>query len=256
MSASRKQIAQLCRTITQQLSLSNGPTTPSKSRRRARNRRRRKARAARSGRMENIPTGQPGMPSTTGPRRRQTRLTGGEGSLRVARDELLAEVRTGATRDGTGSVSLTFPIVPIASSAAAGTFPWLSGIAASYERIVWHSLSFSWRSAVGTTTDGLVCYGMNWESPNSKVVPTRADVTSLMPVKDHPIWKSTDDCPLVCPVSYLQSRKHYVMRSGDLDDACPGSLQLAVANGPSGKTVGEVWVSYDVTLLGPRKAAV
>lgn len=255
MSVSRKQIAQLCRSLTQQLAVQNGASSTGKPGRRARNRRRRRARRGRTNGMENIPTGQPGMPSTTGPRRRPTRLTGGEGSLRVARDELLATVRTGSTGDAAGSVSVTIPIVPIPSSTDASAFPWLSGIAASYERIVWNSLSFSWRSAVGTTTDGLVCYGVNWESPTKAAKPTRAEVTSLMPVKDHPLWKSTDESPLHCPKGYLQSRRHYVMRSTDLDDSSPGSFQLSVINGPSGKDVGEVWISYDVTLLGPRKAS-
>lgn len=250
MSLSKKAINQLCRALTSRVQIQDG-AVPASTTAKRRRRRRRRARAAAG--IQNVPSGQPGMPSTTGPRRRPTRLVGGEGGLRVARDELFISLGV----DDTGNVSGTYPINPF-NSGTIQLFPWLEGIARSYERIVWNRLEFSWRSAVGTTSDGIICYGVNWESPGEKVIPTRADVTSLFPVKDHPVWQTTDNSPLLLPLNMLQSRKHYIMRSTDLDDACPGSLQVSIEGAPPGtkdkrKTIGELWVRYDVTLLGPRR---
>lgn len=256
MSLSKKAVDQLCRALTARVQIQNGAVSaPTSSKRRRRRRRRARARAAQG--IQNVPSGQPGMPSTTGPRRLPTRMVGSEGGLRVSRDELFASLGV----DDSGSMSTTLPINPF-NTGAVEVFPWLEGIARSYERIVWNRLEFSWRSAVGTTSDGIICYGVNWESPAHETDPTkgptRADVTSLFPVKDHPVWQSTDNSPLVLPVSMLQSRKHYIMRSIDLDDACPGSFQVNIQGAPPGtstkrKTIGEIWVRYDVTLLGPRR---
>lgn len=168
--------------------------------------------------------------------------------MRVSRDELCAVLTTG---DG-GNVTTVVPINPTKSR---DNFPWLSGLSTSWERVVWHKLNFSWRPAVGTTTDGTVCYGVDWEPKDSKYAPTRAAIVSLTPVKDHPVWQATDRDPFVGTVNLLQSRRHYLLTGGDLEDSCPGSLLITVQGAPSKKMVGELWVHYDVSFLGPRKSA-
>lgn len=135
-------------------------------------------------------------------------------------------------------------------------FPWLSGIATSWERVQWHSLAISWRSCVGTTTDGSVAYAYDWNSPSSsEKAPKRKEVTSSTPVFDHPIWQSTDARPLQAPPSQLRSRNQFIMGSTDSNDASPCSVILSVTGGPNNKNVGEIWIRYDVSMAGPRKSS-
>lgn len=236
------------------MALSNG--TASKASTRRRRRRRPNARRQNGEVALATPPGQPGMPASSGPRRRATILSGSEGHMRVSRDELLFA----ATTDDKGSLFASIPLNPTVPQKGTTTtfFNWLSGLAKSYEMIVWHKLEVSWRSAVGTTQDGMVAYGIDWQVRDTAYDPgqvqRRPAVTSLTPVKDHPIWQSTDAMPLRAAVKFLQSRKHYIMRSSEIVDTAPGSLLLSVMNGPARKDVGELWVRYDVSLLGPKSS--
>lgn len=209
-----------------------------------RKRRRARARVARA--TANI-GGMPGNPTSSNPRRVPTRILGGEGHMRVSRQELCQVLTTG----GTGDASQTVMLDPARSTT---NFPWLSGLASSWERIVWHSLRISWRSGVGATTDGMVAYGVDFNSPSTSARATRENVVSLTPVHDGPIWKSTDGSPLTIPGGMLRSRAQFILGASDYNDASPGSLLISVTGGPVNKKVGEVWVHYDVTMAGPRKA--
>jgi len=193
-----------------------------------------------------VPTGQPGMPPRPNPRNGLGLISGTEASMRVRRAEVMFMITTapGGTYGG------AIPLNPIQSK---DQFSWLAGLATSWERIVWNRLAFSWRSAVGTTTDGLVAYGVDWEA-NTTVPTNRGQVAALYPVADHPVWQSTQNVPLVLPVAMLQSRRHYLLNEGDLADRCPGTLKIGVQGAPGAKVVGEIWVEYDVVMLGPKKA--
>lgn len=168
--------------------------------------------------------------------------------MRVARDELLATVTAG----NTGDASLTVLMDPVRSAAY---FPWLAGLATSWERIVWHRMQVTWRPAVGATTDGMVAYAPDFNNPaTSTSSPKRPTVVSSTPVRDHAIWQSTEATPLVVPPAMLRSRAQFTLGASDGNDAAPCSLTLALTGGPPNKMVGELWVRYDVTLSGPRKA--
>lgn len=235
-------VVRLLRSLPAQLS------NPPASRRRNGNRRRRRTQTKKAG-SGLPPVGQPGMPLAPAPRRQPSRLVGNEGHMRVSRDELLTVVTAGSS----GDASLTILADPVRSK---DDFPWLSGIASSWERVVWHKLELSWRSAVGTTTDGMVAYGLDWNSPSSsKTSPKREEIVALTPVHDHPIWQSTDGRPLVGPANMLRSRNQYIMGSTDSNDAAPCSIMVNVSGGPANKKVGELWVRYDLTMSGPRKAS-
>lgn len=174
--------------------------------------------------------------------------------MRVSRDELLATLNP----SNSGSVSASIPINPLMKSAgttATNFLPWLAGLASSWERIIWHTLEVSWRPSVGTTTNGIIAYGVDWDPKKADAAPTRAQVTSLTPVKDHPIWQATDSMPLRAARNMLQSRKHYILRGAELLDSCPGSILVSVINAPKDlSSLGELWCRYDVTLLGPKSA--
>lgn len=235
-------LTQLLSALTTNNGGERGATVPATAA--ARRRRRRRRARGRQNAAPAPPVGQPGMPSTTNPRNRATRVVGNEGHMRIARDELCATLTAGAD----GSASFTVQLNPLD-----GAFGWLSGVAKSWERVVWHSVHISWRPAVGTTADGLIAYGFNWDPENASGAPKRAEVAQLSPVKDHPIWQATDRQPLVAPRAQLRGRNFYVMAAKDRSDSTPAALQIAASGAPS-KLLGEVWCRYDLTLQGPKKA--
>nr|QQO81430.1 capsid protein precursor [Soybean thrips permutotetra-like virus 3] len=193
-----------------------------------------------------VPVGQPGMPPSSNPRSRKGAIKGDGTMMRVSREELMFTVTT----DSKGWYGASVPINPLS---AKDQFSWLAGLASSWERIVWNSLSFHWRSAVGTTADGSVAYGVDWESNNS-MPKDRTVVTSLSPVADHPVWQTTQGKPMVCPKRLLQSRLQYLLTQGDVADRGPGVFKVMVQGAAASKMIGEFWISYDVSMYGPRKA--
>lgn len=178
-------------------------------------------------------------PARSAPKR-GAMMTGGDGQMTIVRDELISTITTDA-RGGHNSYVVLNPLT--------SSFPWLAGVSKSWERIVWHSASVSWRSMVGATKDGAVAYGADWTQKSSL---TRAGVTALQPVFDHPVWQSTDARPMVLPPALLKSRLHYSLDNGDTIDQAPCRICINVSSAPANITVGELWLRYRVTLLGPR----
>lgn len=198
----------------------------------------------------NVPAAEGAVYQQPGPsvRRRRPATSGcnpGQGEVRVGRRELLKAVN--ATDPGQ-SVLYTIQILP-------ENLPWLKGLAKAFERYKWRSVSISWRPAVGTTTNGMVAYGCAWDVP-SESPPDRDAVVSLTPVNDHPVWQSSEKTPLRPPVSRLQSRPWYNLGGSDAFDRAPFSVQFALSSTSAAKSslVGELWVTYDIVLMGTKKA--
>lgn len=168
-------------------------------------------------------------------------IVGNEGQMTVTKDELVWTVVCNSAGSSAGYVDIN----PIS-----GNFPWLKGVAKSWERIIWHSLSVSYRSMVSATTSGAIAYGADW---TYKAGTDRESVTSLSPVSDHPVWNNTAKS-LVLPANMLRSRLQYILDSGDAVDKGPGRVVFNVKGSTPGQNVGELWFRYKVTLLGPRKA--
>lgn len=166
------------------------------------------------------------------------RVINPEGTVVIARCELLEEVK-GSKNGNKGAIYLQ----PL-------KFTWLKGLAGSFDRVSWVSASVIWKPAVGTNSDGLICYGVDW---NSNTVPnTRAGILALTPIADHPVWQSTEANPLILPASKLQSRKDYAV-TGDSTvpafDKGPGVLAWAITS-EDVKVYGELWIHYHVRLFG------
>lgn len=169
----------------------------------------------------------------------------------LARSELLLEVKTDADGKASGSV-LIDPV----------NFPFLKTISASFERIRWNAVHVEWRPAVGANTDGMVALGYDWAEAGDLVTVAgrlclaslkaveRSSVLARTPNRDAPVWQSIKSWTI--PAAKLQSRQWYVLAGGNKApsiDRAPGSLMWAVS-GAGGKTMGEVWVTYSVRLMG------
>lgn len=130
------------------------------------------------------------------------------------------------------------------------SFSLLKGIAKSFERTVWHSLTIFYKPAVATTFGGLIAYGIDWSSK----VGTDADrtkVCSLTPVLTHAAWMDSERAPLRVPKKLLQSRRFYI-NGADADDAGPGNIVVSIDITASSAdvVVGELWCQYDVEMTG------
>ncbi len=126
-------------------------------------------------------------------------------------------------------------------------------IAATFDRYVVHSVSLSWRTSVGTQKDGAYVIGIEWDA--SKTAPKYADAQALVPRIRSAIWKEEQ---MVLPSDRLMSRRFY---STGFDDAATKNPDctafaaiLAVKGVASAGNVGDVWIRYDVSLMGPTSA--
>nr|UXD80076.1 putative capsid protein [Lasius neglectus virus 3] len=155
------------------------------------------------------------------------------GTVRVSREELLVELVSNS--------AVSIELIP-------SEFSTLKGIANSFERAKWHSLAVFYKPGVGTTKDGLVTYGVDWDGRKPAV--TRKDIAAYTPSSTHAIWADTSNRPLHLPQKMLQSRDWYVYASdADKVDKGPGTLAVKTDYASGG---GELWVRYSVTLAGMR----
>lgn len=188
--------------------------------------------------------GTSGMPvsQSTGKRRRRRRgVGGGEGTVTISRRELFCSLTTSGSSPATSGV---LPLKP----KAGGPLAWLYNLGQAFEQIVWHSAKLEWVPMVGTTEGGAVIYGVDWANAVSATDLTRARVAALTPVTDTPVWQRSS---MVLPSSQLQSRRFYSLVSTDAYDSQPGQVAWC-ASSKSAAVVGELWLTYRVTLKGTR----
>lgn len=144
------------------------------------------------------------------------------------------------------------------------TFPWLSQIASNYEEYEFHQLMFCFKTRVGDnlqTSDGQVGTLMMFTDYNATDKPrkTKQDMlqaygTSVSKITDEDILHGIE-----CDPSKIKGDAHKFVRVGatkqDLHDFDWGLFQISVDNTPIGlsnKVIGELYVSYTVTLRKPR----
>lgn len=156
------------------------------------------------------------------------------GTIRIRRRELFIS----AMKKDVGQVWLL----------SATNFPWLKNLAASFDRIKWHSCLLIWRSAVATSTAGQIMMGVDWDSNTKALDATK--MSTLTPLYEAPVWQSGN---LRLPSSRLMTRKEYFIRKNTAtDDADTGPGFLCFLS--SAENAGHLWVEYDVTLFGTTSA--
>lgn len=162
-----------------------------------------------------------------------------DGGVRVRRKEYLFAVKQGSESPGWTRIAVS-------------AFPWLKGVAKSFDRVTWHSLRIIYKPYVGTNTTGSFIIGVDWDSGTSKA-PTYASVSAFTPVMEVPVWQSG---VLVVPSSKLMTKKSYVCNRA-ADDKQPDDIyqpgQLCWTTTPASDAgYGHVWAEYDVTLFGTQ----
>lgn len=205
--------------------------------------RRRRRGAGVVARVENAASLPPPQPRRRRARTRRPRngLSVAEGELTITKSELVKNVITSAD----GSARGLFGIVP-------DEFPYLKSLFGAFERVKWHSFACFYKPAVGTTVGGLITYGIDWDREGTNV-RDRTQVSAYTPTTTTSIWCDNSARPLVAQQAKLAGRLWYTPRTGDSVDKGPGDLVYA-CNGPASSTVGELWVTYRVTMAGTRSA--
>lgn len=170
---------------------------------------------------------------------------GNGGQISITRCELLRTVST--TVNKTESV-FAVPLYP-----SADQMGFLFRLASCYCRLRWVSMKIEWRPSVGTTTNGIITYGVRFAEADLTTAPkSRLDVASLFPVNDHPVWQTA--APLVLSQELLMSRKWYSLLTTDGVDLAPGGLQVGLSHDSTAaaQSRGEFWVTYTCVLDGTR----
>lgn len=205
-------------------------------------RRKRKSAGQNSQMRAVVPVAGAMMPNSGSKRRRRKKQKVGvgsssDGSLRLKRSCKLLDVTVTKGKSGAG----------FSTQLNVRNLPWVKKIAAAYDRVHFNGVSVEYRSAVGTTTNGMVAYGFDW-SNNSKQPANRDAVQGYAPFMDHAVWASPGT--MVLEPSRLNAMQWYQM---DVDTlAAPGYVNCYVnASATDGDLlVGELYVHIDVTFTG------
>lgn len=183
---------------------------------------------------------------TSQPRRRKKKRAmatpaesiGSIGCVRLRNAEIFLEVKSGSD----GKINTSQAVNPNSSSG----YGHLRKLAEIYDQIKWHSLSFEWVPAVGTTEGGLVVAGLDWDAKIDAANLTIAQVSGLSPNFTTPLYQRSTMVANVARFSYVNWFQ--------LHNSVVLATICVAGNGPKDKTVGYIRVHYDVSLQGPRLA--
>jgi hypothetical protein len=140
------------------------------------------------------------------------------------------------------------------------TFPWLSQLATNFEQYKLHGCAFEYKTTSGTSI------GSTNTALGTVIMATQYDVydTPFTTKQQMENYQFGSSCvpfenmvhPIECKPSQTTVDKLYIRSgsiSGDQRLYDLGLFQLATAGMQSGvTTIGELWVTYDVTLMKPK----
>lgn len=177
-----------------------------------------------------------------------------EGAIRVRHREYLRDVTT----------SVTFQSNPLyLNPTNPSSFPWLSTIAHNFEQWVPHALVFEFVPTSGNAIQGLSA------ALGSVSISTQYDVTqpafvSKQAALNHYFASSSSPAnaqmhPIECDPEQRPTKVLYVNAEAaeliqrDFQLYLLGVSQIVTQGSPSAYIGGELWLSYDITLLKPRQ---
>lgn len=170
-------------------------------------------------------------------------MGGGDGVIHLSRDELVTTIKV--TKNTTSSTG-HFDLVP-------SSFSFLKGIAKSFDRLVWNKIHIFYKPAVGSTFGGLVTYGVDWDFVTTNDIG-RERISSLTPSATLAAWSDNQTKPLVLQPAKIQSRRFFSPNATTEDNSNKGPGKIHWATSVSAQAadtiVGELWVSYSVTMQG------
>jgi hypothetical protein len=133
-------------------------------------------------------------------------------------------------------------------------FPWLSLMAANYDRWEPVRINISYEPFTATTTSGTVSAFIDYD-PNDSAPTNKAALLNSMGAKRSPIWSNFN---VNMARSEIMHDKHLFIRvparqayTGNLRLSDAGTVFVAVTDSIFEGDVGEIWVDYEVILHVP-----
>jgi hypothetical protein len=173
-----------------------------------------------------------------------------DGAVRVQHREFITNI----------SSEYTFTTQPLSLGLNAGdtqTFPWLSKLAAGYERYNVHSMTFHYEPFVSTTESGAVLIQVDYDPADPAPATKNAMLNSLGATRSA-VWMKSS---MALNNKELKFDDHLFVRhrtrdqlQQDLKLYDVGTCFAVVTDNDAIagiKQYGELWVSYDITLMVP-----
>lgn len=179
-------------------------------------------------------------------------IAGTDGGICVKYKEYIGDVISAGTAF---NMAFTLPLQPGAKQ----TFPWLSTIAQSFQQYRFHGLAFVFKTTSGelSTTQALgeIVMSANYNAAdiaftNKQQMLQQIMAVSRVPSKDAIFGIETAADQTSVNVQYTRGQ---VVPSGQPAQFYDlGTMYLATQGQPTGVTLGELWVTYNVELLKPQ----
>ncbi len=175
------------------------------------------------------------------------------GSVRVRHREFVGNISTSNKSWNDIDNLAAFPLQPGDGTA----FPWLSQMAANYEKWTANKINFTYEPFVATSTTGAVSLFIDYDA-NDSAPSNKAEMLNSEGAKRTPVWSNVT----------VQSKREYLNPTSKMyvrvptRDSFDGNLRLTdigtcfVAVTDADRSggdfdVGEIWVDYDITLHIP-----
>lgn len=133
--------------------------------------------------------------------------------------------------------------------ALAGSFPWLSNLAARYDKYRFKKLRFEYRSVCATSKPGILMmsfdYNASDSAPTSKLIQAQT-----IPNAENNVWVSTE-LAVPCDDTWRYTRQTLIANT-DIKTYDLGSLFVSTQYG-DGTVGGELYVDYTVELDKPTE---
>ncbi len=176
-----------------------------------------------------------------------------DGGMRIIHHELFGNV----TNSASAFVNQQFKLQPGLSTSSAisgGMFPWLSAIAARFERYKFHKLGIAYVTKAATSESGTIYVAPDYDSADPQP-GTEAQIAAYSDSKSCAPWQNMY-VPLDPKCLHPNSVPKFV-RSGfvpfsDSTDYDAGCINIATVSGGSTNGVGKLYVFYDISLYTPN----
>nr|WRQ65437.1 structural protein [Tolivirales sp.] len=163
------------------------------------------------------------------------------GVIVVSHREYLGEL-TGSSSFG----AVSYPINP----GLGESFPWLGGIANSYEKYKIRSMTYEYVNIAATSERGRVTLAVDYDVLD--MVPTnKVDLFQISGAAEGPIW---EPLKLTVKPSQLLFTRNGNITGADLKTYDAGRFIAACSNAADTTVKGELFVSYDIELHIPQSA--
>lgn len=173
--------------------------------------------------------------------------TTADGRVRVRHREFISDV------SGAASGAYLAKSIPL-NPGLKESFPWLSGLATSFESYTVKSMRFEYQPIVGTIESGMVMLAVDYDAadpaPGSKV-----EFMQTFGATRSTVWSS---CTVVCtPQNLNKLPQRYTRKSpwagnGDIKTYDLGVLHIATEGQATNSVKGEIYVCYDIELITPQ----